>query len=267
MIELLQFRHSPYNEKVRWALDLKRVPHARRSLLPGPHVPIVKRLTGQTATPVLVSDDGQAIDGSARIVEWLEQRFPAPALMPGDDAARAEVARIQKRFDDDLTPRMRRAVLDALLRQPTYFAHVFGDGRPAWKRAAYSLAVPLAAPLVRKGNGISGPQSVADGIAAANEALSFVAERSRATGYLVGASFGLADLVAASSLAMIVRPADSPMSCPQPVGSEFERLIAPFRDHPGAAWVRTIYAKHRLARADFDGPSDAAASAPSTPNR
>jgi hypothetical protein len=28
MIELLQFRHSPYNEKVRWALDLKRVPHS-----------------------------------------------------------------------------------------------------------------------------------------------------------------------------------------------------------------------------------------------
>ena len=38
MIELLQFRHSPYNEKVRWALDLKRVPHRRHSLLPGPHV-------------------------------------------------------------------------------------------------------------------------------------------------------------------------------------------------------------------------------------
>ena len=25
-MELMQFRYSPYNEKVRWALDLKRVP-------------------------------------------------------------------------------------------------------------------------------------------------------------------------------------------------------------------------------------------------
>ena len=32
MLELLQFRHSPYNEEVRWALDIKRVPHRRRSL-------------------------------------------------------------------------------------------------------------------------------------------------------------------------------------------------------------------------------------------
>jgi glutathione S-transferase len=29
MLRLLQFRHSPYNEKARWALDLKGVPHER----------------------------------------------------------------------------------------------------------------------------------------------------------------------------------------------------------------------------------------------
>jgi glutathione S-transferase len=66
MIELLQFRHSPYNEKIRWALDLKRVPHRRRSLLPGPHMGVVKKLTGRTQTPVLVMADGTAINGSAR---------------------------------------------------------------------------------------------------------------------------------------------------------------------------------------------------------
>ena len=49
MIELLQVRHSPYNEKVRWALDAKRVPHRRRSLLPGPHMGGVTTLTGTGA--------------------------------------------------------------------------------------------------------------------------------------------------------------------------------------------------------------------------
>jgi hypothetical protein len=29
--------------------------------------------------------------------------------------------------------------------------------------------------------------------------------------------------------------------------------------HPGAAWVRAIYAKHRGARCDFDGASVGAA--------
>jgi glutathione S-transferase len=255
MIELIQFRHSPYNEKVRWALDLKSVPHSRRSLLPGPHMSVVKRLCGRTATPVLVADGGEAIDGSARILEWLEQRFPTPRLMPVDAAARAEVLRLQQRFDDDITPRIRRAVLDALLRRPSYFARVFGEAEPPWKRTVYSFIVPLAAPLVRKGNGITGPAAVADGIAAAHEALDFVADASRATGYLVGGEFGIADITAAATLATLVRPENSPMQCPQPVSAEFEALIAPFRTHPGAQWVRDIYHRHRLASADFEGPS------------
>lgn len=253
MIELIQFRHSPYNEKVRWALDLKGVPHRRRSLLPGPHMSVVKRLSGRTATPVLVTDDGKVIDGSARILEWLEQRFPAPPLIPVD--ARAAVLRLQQRFDDDITPRIRRAVLDALLRRPGYFARVFGEAAAPWRRSLYSLIVPLAAPLVRKGNGITGPAAVEDGLAAARTALDWVAETSRATGYLVGAGFSLADLVAASTLATIVRPANSPMSCPQPVSAEFTALMTPFRSHPGAEWVRWIYARHRMASTDFEGAS------------
>ena len=48
-VELLQFRFSPYNEKARWALDYKKVPHKRTSLAPGPHVPNIRALTGQTA--------------------------------------------------------------------------------------------------------------------------------------------------------------------------------------------------------------------------
>jgi glutathione S-transferase len=87
MIELLQFRHSPYNEKVRWALDLKRVPHRRRSLLPGPHLATVRKLSGHTHTPLILAD-GQALDGSARILQRLEARWPQPALFSADTAGR-----------------------------------------------------------------------------------------------------------------------------------------------------------------------------------
>lgn len=258
MLELLQFRHSPYNEKVRWALDIKRVPHRRRSLLPGPHIATVKRLTGRTITPVLLHD-GVALDGSARIIEWLEAQHAEPALLPRDPALRAEALRIERWFDDDLTPRMRRPVLDALLHQPGYFARIFADGAPAFKRIAYACVVPFAAPLVRKGNGISGAAAVEDGHRAATEALDFVAARSAATGYLCGDAFSVADLTAASTLAVLIRPVDSPMACPQPVASRFRELMDRHADHPGAACVRRIYAQHRGARSDFDGSSDVAA--------
>lgn len=257
MIELLQFRHSPYNEKVRWALDLKQVPHRRRSLLPGPHMGVVRPLTGRTATPVLVHD-GQAIDGSANILEWLEAHAGAPALLPADPAQREEALRIQRWFDDDLTPRIRRAALDALLQQPTYFARMFGDGMSRFKQMSYACVVPFAAPLVRKGNGITGAAAIEDGHRAATQALDFVAERSAATGYLAGPSFGIADITAASTLAVLIRPADSPMACPQPVAPGLRALMDRHAGHPGAAWVQRMYARHRGARRDFDGPSPAA---------
>jgi glutathione S-transferase len=258
MLELLQFRHSPYSEKVRWALDVKRVPHSRRSLLPGPHMATVKRLTGHTFTPVLLHD-GTALDGSARILDWLETHFPAPALMPADPALRAEAQRIQRWFDDDLTPRIRRPVLDALLQQPGYFASIFADGAPAFKRRAYACAVPFAAPLIRKGNGITGAGAVEDGLRAGDEALAFAAARGAASGYLCGSAFSVADLTVASTLAVLIRPADSPMSCPQPVARSTRELMDRFAGHPGAAWVRRIYELHRGARRDFDGASADAA--------
>lgn len=260
MIELLQFRHSPYNEKVRWALDLKGVPHRRRSLLPGPHVATLRKLTGRTTTPVIVDDGGGAIDGSARILEWIEQRWPQPALFPADAADRAEALRIEQWFDDDLTPRIRRAVLDALLRQPAAFAAVFGDGRSAVERLAYSWTVPLAAPLVRKANGIAGRDSVDDGLRALDEALDFVAGRAAPDGFLVGSAFGLADITAASTLAVLVCPADSPMAATQPAGSAFQALVDRCAGHPAADWTRRIYARHRGATRDFDGPSEGAGS-------
>ena len=255
VIELLQFRHSPYNEKVRWVLDLKRVPHCRRSLLPGPHMATVRKLTGHTHTPVLLAD-GQAVDGSARILQWLEARWPQPPLFPADAAELAEAQRIQQWFDEGLTPRIRRAVLAALLHEPTAFAGVFGDGRPAWQRLAYACAVPLAGPLIRKGNGIAGARSVDDGLRAAEDALNFVAQRAGADGYLVGKAFSLADLTAGATLAVLAQPPDSPMAGPQPYGAAFAVLLERFAVHPAIAWTRQLYVRHRGASRDFDGPSE-----------
>jgi glutathione S-transferase len=253
-IELLQFRFSPYNEKARWALDLKRVPHRRTSLLPGPHLGRVRALTGRTQTPVLVAD-GQAIDESARIIEWLEARWPEPPLFFADPARRAACEAVVRRFDDDIAPRGRRAVLGTLLHTPRYMARVFGDGRSRWAQRAYALVLPLAAGAVRKANGIAGPESIDDGLVAIGEGLDFVARESTATGFLVGDRFSIADLTAASVLAVCVDPPDSPMTRPSPMAEPFADLLARYARHPGAEWVRRVYRDHRGARRDFDGPS------------
>ena len=45
------------------------------------------------------------------------------------------------------------------------------------------------------------------------------------------------------------------MASPQPVAPGYRALMQRYAGHPGAAWVRALYARHRGAPADFDGPS------------
>lgn len=250
-VELIQFRYSPYNEKARWALDLKKVPHLRRSLMPGPHMAKVRKLTGQTATPILrIGETWFA--GSARIIEELERRWPAPALFPADPAKREAALALQRRFDEDWGPRIRRSVLSAGLADLSYFRDIFADGQTPLGRTIYRAMLPFAQGLVRKGNGIT-PDSVADGDRATHEALDFVATQSEKTGYLIGDAFSVADLAAASILAMAVDPPDSTMTRPQPMSSAFKSWVERWRSHKGADWVRTIYARHRAKGGDRDG--------------
>jgi glutathione S-transferase len=129
-VVLHQFPYSHYNEKARWGLDWKGVPHVRRSHLPGPHALAIKRLSGQTATPVLVID-GEVIAGSARILDALERRHPERPLYPADPALRRRALEIQERFDREVGPAARTVLFSALIEEPDYLCAVFAGHRPA----------------------------------------------------------------------------------------------------------------------------------------
>jgi len=113
---LWQFTSSHFNEKARWALDFKRVPHIRHSLVPGFHVPTVRRMTGKTHVPVLQLN-GATIDDSTRIIEVLERAYPEPALYPADPAEQRRALELEDYFDEELGPYIRRWIF--LLSFPT----------------------------------------------------------------------------------------------------------------------------------------------------
>src|ERR1700741_375571 len=99
MSELPVLWHIPlshFNEKVRWALDYKRIAHQRRVLGPN-YLFRAWRATGQGALPILWLD-GRAIHDSTRIIAALEEHYPEPALYPKDAAARERALAIE----DDL---------------------------------------------------------------------------------------------------------------------------------------------------------------------
>jgi glutathione S-transferase len=76
------------------------------------------------------------------------------------------------------------------------------------------------------------------------QALEFVAKEAAGTGYLVGNGFSIADLTCAALLMPAVDVADLG-GPPTAVTAAEEAWLARWATHPGAAWVREIYRRHR----------------------
>src|SRR6187200_16551 len=120
---LWQLQVSHYVEKVRWALDYKRVPHIRRSLLPGIHIREAKRRTGDTSTAPVLTLDERSIGDSTRIIAAIEQRWPQPAQ-------RRRALELEEFFDEELGPHIRRAFYYELLAHPELLVPLFTHGDP-----------------------------------------------------------------------------------------------------------------------------------------
>ena len=68
-----------------------------------PRHPEVLRVNPKRQVPVLIDGDVELFD-STQIFEYLEDRFPEPALWPGDVAARAHARRLELESDEVFFP-------------------------------------------------------------------------------------------------------------------------------------------------------------------
>src|SRR4051794_33020347 len=111
---------SHFSEKVRWALDWKRIPHRRRVMPPGLHPFGGLLLTGgrQYTMPVLCAD-GRRIGDSTAIIGWLEEHFPdCRPLYPADPDERARALGLEDWFDENVGPYARQLGFNLLLTEP-----------------------------------------------------------------------------------------------------------------------------------------------------
>ena len=109
---LWHFPISHFNEKVRWTLDLKRIPHRRRALGPD-YLFRAWWATGRATLPVLFVD-GRAIGDSTRIIAALEEMVPAPPLYPRAEAARRRALALEDWLDEEVGPAIRSAIVATL---------------------------------------------------------------------------------------------------------------------------------------------------------
>jgi glutathione S-transferase len=243
---LWQLQISHYNEKVRWALDYKRIPHTRRSMMPGAHRLITKRLAGIDTSPVLQFEDG-AVGDSTAILQALEERYPDPPLMPKNPVERDRALALEDYFDEQLGPHIRRAIYWELLPYPELVMPLFTEGASGANKAMLKATFPMLRVGMRRLMNIYEEPS-ARSRAKSIEALDRLEGELDGNDYLVGDRFSVADLTAASLFYPLALPPEFPYPSPKwdelPDGAR--EFLGELRERPGARWVGEMYRRHRL---------------------
>ncbi len=93
---------DPFSRQVRVALDEKSLKHQLQLETPWEHADDLLSLNPAGTTPVLVDESGggrRVIIETRAILEYLEETSPAPCLLPGGPADRAEARRLMDWFD------------------------------------------------------------------------------------------------------------------------------------------------------------------------
>ena len=115
-MKLYSFFRSGTSHRLRIALNLKGLAYEQIAvdLRREEHLgDAFKAINPQQFVPVLEADERLMIQSPA-IIEWLEERYPAPPLLPGDAGDRAQVRALAAIVGCDIHPINNRRILEAL---------------------------------------------------------------------------------------------------------------------------------------------------------
>jgi glutathione S-transferase len=245
---LWQIQISHYSEKVRWALDYKGVDHVRRTPLPGTHIPIALAMTrGEQMTFPVMRIDGRTVGDSTAIIAALEARYPEPPLYPVDAEQRARALELEEWFDEELGPYARFLAFHELINEPEIFTEVASRVVPGPLGRAKPLVGTYAQVFtsLRWGARDEGAAETArEKIVAALDRLE--AELGESDGeFLVGDSFSVADLTAASLFYPVVLPPEGPTAPDTPQPPAFDRFRESLKGRRGFRWVEDTFRRYR----------------------
>jgi len=239
---------SHFNEKVRWALDFKNIPHRRRCV-GADYLFRAWRATGHGTLPILFLD-GNPVRDSTAIIAALEQRQPEPALYPKDPAQLHRALELEDYFDEVLGPSLRAALVTPLFREdPDLALRVLTTGMPD---RAYRKLRPLARifPAYYRFRHKIQTQRLPQDRADVTDALDRISRELQPSSYLVGETFSVADLTAAAMLSPVLQPAEMQY----PLAVALPDSLRQYRDelarHPAAQWTLEMYRRHRGSSAE-----------------
>jgi glutathione S-transferase len=245
---LWQIDISHFSEKARWALAYKGVEHNRHSPPPGAHIPVALWLTrGAHKTFPVLELDGRRIGDSTAIVAALEERYPDPPLYPADPAERRRALELEDFFDEELGPNIRLLAFHELGNDPKRFAEMMERTAPPPLNRFGRATATYARAYTGLRFGVRSDEAAERARAKVLAALDRLdAELAAGDGeYLVGDTFTVADLTAASLFYPLVAPEEGPLPADQPSAAGMERFRAPLKQRPGYLWVEEMFRHHR----------------------
>ncbi|HXB00199.1 MAG TPA: maleylacetoacetate isomerase [Steroidobacteraceae bacterium] len=104
---LYGYNLSSASYRVRIALNLKKLPYTSvlKNLRAGEHrLSDFLRINMQGFVPALGLDDGAVLTQSVAIIEYLDEIYPEPPLLPAEPLARARVRALTQAITSDLHP-------------------------------------------------------------------------------------------------------------------------------------------------------------------
>jgi glutathione S-transferase len=243
---LWQIDVSHYSEKARWALAWKGVEHRRRSPVPGAHMAVALWLTrGAHYTFPVLSIDGRRIGDSTAIVAALEERYPAAPLYPVDIAQRRRALALEEFFDEELGPYIRQLAWFEFGNDRESFAELMEQTAPKpiarFGRASAAYARTYTALRFRAGDPAQAERARVKILAGLDRLEAELGDGE----YLVGDSFSVADLTAASLFYPLALPEEGPLRADSPSAKGFQAFREPLLERRGIVWVKEMFRRHR----------------------
>jgi glutathione S-transferase len=200
MIRLFQIEISPFCEKIRRVLNVKRQPYEVHNLKLAETLTRLRKLNPVGKVPAL-EHDGTVISDSTEIAHYLEEKFPEPGLVPRAPAERALAHMLEDWADESLyfyETRLRFTFAANVART----ADLLLAGETGLMRRIGALAAPrtMKNMLAKQGIGRKTEAQVLDDVQRHAEAIAgWLAARE----WLVGERLSLADIAVFVQLAAI----------------------------------------------------------------
>ncbi len=201
MLELHQFRHSPYCLKVRMALAAKKLAYRKVEITPAIGQIDIFQKTGQKKLPVLF-DNETTIHDSSSIIRHLEKIEIEPKLIPEDlkEASQAQI--IENWADTTLAKSIKIVFLEELTKNPILISSLFSkEISDPMQKILFNIPTKIASQMSGLIN-----QKEKESLKLNLEYLSNLIDKEN---FLIGEKLSIADISVASHLSLLKFPNSS----------------------------------------------------------